>query len=78
MQRAALARFLPTVVREAFEEKVQQAGILPLRLLQEEDLQNSNWIENLKKSEITETKSLYDEAMVPDVIFYDNKQVKYF
>lgn len=81
MQRAALARFLPTVVREAFEEKVQQAGILPSRLLEEKNnynVQNLSWIKNLQKTKFNETKSPYDEAMIPDVIFYDNKQVTHF
>lgn len=64
---------MPTVVKESFEEQVRKSGILPLNILQNND--NCDWIKNIEKTNFNENKLAFDDAMIPDVIFYDNKQV---
>ncbi|KAI1716295.1 AAA domain (dynein-related subfamily) domain-containing protein [Ditylenchus destructor] len=74
VERAALAKFLPSVIREAFESKLQSLGILPDRH-KGNDLDES-WKERLlnAKDASSEGNSFYEETMVPDIVFYDNVQ----
>lgn len=74
LHRATLSKFLPSVVREAFEEKLFEMQIKPNERLQ---LLDSNW--NISAQTISnENQNVRDKIMVPETLFYDNEQVIIF
>lgn len=74
LHRATLSKFLPSVIREAFEEKLFEMQIKPNQRLHQLD---SNW--NISAQTISnENQNARDVIMIPETLFYDNEQVIIF
>jgi hypothetical protein len=82
VHRAALSRFLPIIVRRAFESSMREAGIVPDS--KKDKTTEAKW--PLKKTEMNkkidtekETENSRGgpaaEAMIPSTLFFDNPQV---
>ncbi|KAK0400469.1 hypothetical protein QR680_015263 [Steinernema hermaphroditum] len=71
ISRAALGRFLPAVTKNAFESALIDAGFAPKHADQKA---MSNWKQKLIDIGAKTKNSAEMQTMVPDILFYDNKQ----
>lgn len=72
IHRAALSRFMPSITRTAFDKALAEAGIGPDA--KSEASGNDDWRQRL--SATNASASVEHESMVPDIVFFDNKQVR--
>uniref|UniRef100_A0A7E4ZTR3 von Willebrand factor A domain-containing protein 8 n=1 Tax=Panagrellus redivivus TaxID=6233 RepID=A0A7E4ZTR3_PANRE len=70
IHRATLARFMPGITRSAFEKALSEEGIGPDSLLPD-TVEHDGWRERLSHADKTTSGN---ESMVPDIVFFDNKQ----
>uniref|UniRef100_A0A1I7YH63 VWFA domain-containing protein n=1 Tax=Steinernema glaseri TaxID=37863 RepID=A0A1I7YH63_9BILA len=71
ISRAALSRFLPSITKTAFESALIDAGFAPKPADQKT---MSNWKQKLIDIGAKRNNSAEMQTMVPDILFYDNKQ----
>lgn len=74
LHRAVVAKFLPSMAREAFEEMLFKMQIKPNETLQQI---NYNWNKEIQ-ARANDNQNVHDEIMIPETLFYDNEQVKFF
>uniref|UniRef100_A0A914Y303 Uncharacterized protein n=1 Tax=Panagrolaimus superbus TaxID=310955 RepID=A0A914Y303_9BILA len=70
IHRSALSRFMPTITRTAFDKALSEAGIAKAG-----SSQDDSWKERLLETSKKSSDSVEHESMVPDIVFFDNKQV---
>lgn len=73
--RAALARFLPSLTKTAFEKALSDAGIVDDATERRTD---SSWRERLVAAGQSRETGVEEDTRVPEILFYDNKQVSSF
>ncbi|KAI6205157.1 Von Willebrand factor A domain-containing protein 8 [Aphelenchoides besseyi] len=71
IHRAALARFLPTVTKTAFENTLQKQGIEPTTSNKTSDEQLKEQLLSISR---TGNVNAADATMIPDIVFFQNEQ----
>lgn len=69
VEKAALSKFLPLITKETFVHELDRAGItndVSIRTKEDE-----KYIDMIRAP----TERAEDEALIPNVLFHDNKQV---
>jgi hypothetical protein len=89
IQRASLSRFLPTIVRRAFESTLHEIGIVGAdgkkeggerKIMAEREKTTKGWLAKImdgkgSEKQQKENGGLAMEAMIPSTLFFDNPQV---
>jgi len=82
IRRATLARFMPSTVREAFEDRLKDSGLAPQHSISLRKRKLSSPASALEPSPVfvgprgatSNGEAVHKDLMVPDILYYDNAE----